>query len=63
MWCDEFLQPGAIVYLDDLNMFRAQKDKGLRKAWFEYLKQSRWNFDLFLNVSWSARNFIVLKKN
>jgi len=28
MWCDEFLQPGAIVYLDDLNTFRAQKDTG-----------------------------------
>jgi len=28
MWYDEFLLPGAIVYLDDLNTFRAQKDKG-----------------------------------
>jgi len=27
MCCDDFLQPGAIVYLDDLNTFRAHKDK------------------------------------
>ena len=62
-WCDEFLQPGAIVYLDDFNMFRAQNDNWPRKAWFQYLKQSRWNFDLFLNVGWGARSFIVQKKS
>ena len=62
-WCDELLQPGAIVYLDDFNMFRAQNDKGPRKAWLEYLKQSRWNFDLFLNVGWAARSFVVQHKN
>lgn len=63
MWCDEFLQPGAIIYLDDFNTFRAQNDKGPRKAWLEYLKQSRWNFDLFLNVCWNARSFVVHNKN
>jgi len=63
VWCDEFLQPGAIVYLDDFNIFRAQNDKGPRKAWFEYLKLSRWNFDLFLNVGWGARSFVVQHRN
>jgi len=62
-WCDEFLQPSAIVYLDDFNTFRAQNDKGPRKAWLEYLKLSRWNFDLFLNVCWNARSFVVHNKN
>lgn len=58
-WCDEFLQAGTIVYLDDFNTFRAQPDRGPRRAWNEYLEQTRWNFDLFLNVGWGARSFVV----
>jgi hypothetical protein len=61
-WCDEFLQPGAIVYLDDFNTFRAQDDRGPRRAWKEYRQHSRWDFDLFLNVGWGARSFVTQLK-
>jgi hypothetical protein len=61
-WCDEFLQPGAIVYLDDFNTFRAQDDRGPRRAWQEYRQDSRWDFDLFLNVGWGARSFVTQKR-
>ena len=58
-WCDEFLQPGTIIYLDDFNTFRAQPDRGPRRAWNEYLAISRWNFDQFLNVGWGGRSFVT----
>lgn len=58
-WWDEFLRPGAIVYLDDFNTFRAQNNRGPRKAWSEYLESSRWNFDQFLNIGWAGRSFVV----
>lgn len=62
-WCDEFLQPGAIVYLDDFNTFRAQHDRGPRRAWNEYLNSSRWDFEQFLNVGWGGRSFVVQNKH
>jgi len=58
-WCDEFLQPGAIIYLDDYNTHRAQPDRGPRRAWSEYLSASRWAFEPFLNVGWCGRSFVV----
>lgn len=62
-WADEFLQPGAIIYLDDFNSHRAQPDRGPRRAWMEYLQTSRWNFDSFLNVGWAGRSFIVQRQS
>jgi len=61
-WCDEFLQPGAIVYLDDFNTFLAQDDRGPRRAWGEHRQVSRWSFDEFLNVGWCGRSFVVQRR-
>ena len=58
-WTDEFLQPGAVVYLDDFNTFRAQDDRGPRRAWKEFLLASRWQFTDFLNVGWGGKAFIA----
>lgn len=61
-WCDEFLQPGTIVYLDDFNTFRAQDDQGPRRAWNEYRENSRWDFDLFHNVGSYGRSFVTQRR-
>jgi hypothetical protein len=61
-WCDEFLQPGSVVYLDDFNTHRAQSDRGPRRAWMEYLLNSRWAFEPFLNVGWCGRAFITQRR-
>jgi len=62
-WCDEFLQPGAIVYLDDFNTFRAQDDRGPRKAWREYRQSSVWNFDTFVSVGYFGRSFVTQNRS
>lgn len=59
VWLDEFLVPGSVVYLDDFNSFRAQPDKGPRRAWNEFESCSRWQFDRFLDVGWWGRSFIA----
>lgn len=61
-WTDEFLQPGTVVYLDDFNTFRAQDDRGPRKAWNEFLSSSRWQFTPFLDVGWGGKSFIVQRR-
>lgn len=61
-WCDEFLQPGAVIYLDDYNTHRAQPDRGPRRAWAEYLAGSKWAFEPFLNVGWGGRSFITQRR-
>jgi hypothetical protein len=58
-WCDEFLQPGSIIYLDDFNTFRAQQNRGPRLAWTEHCSRSRWKFERFLDVGWWGRSFLV----
>jgi hypothetical protein len=58
-WCDEFLLPGSVIYLDDFNTHRAQPDRGPRRAWDEYCSKSRWTFDRFLDVGWGGRSFVA----
>jgi hypothetical protein len=61
-WCDEFLQPSCVIYLDDFNTHRAQSDRGPRRAWAEYLLNRRWAFEPFLNVGWCGRAFIAQRR-
>ncbi len=35
-FCKDFLQPGTIIVFDDWNCFRADPDKGERRAWAEF---------------------------
>lgn len=62
-WCDEFLQPGSVLYLDDFNTHHAQSDRGPRRAWNEFTRNSRWRFTDFLNVGWNGRSFITQKRS
>ena len=58
-WVDQFMQPGAVLYLDDYNLFRAQPNQGPRRAWNEYKDQTNWKFEPFLSVGWCGYSFIV----
>ena len=58
-WVDQFMQPGTVLYLDDLNTFRAQPDQGPKLAFNEYKKQTNWKFEPFLPVGFWGYSFIV----
>ena len=58
-WLDQFLQPGTVLYLDDLNTFRAQPDQGPKLAFKEYKEQTKWEFEPFLPVGFWGYSFIV----
>lgn len=58
-WVDRFMQPGTVLYLDDLNTFRGQPDRGPKLAFKEYKEQTRWKFEPFLPVGFWGYSFIV----
>jgi len=58
-WIDQFMQPGTVLYLDDLNTFRAQPDQGPKLAFKEYKEQTKWKFEPFLPVGFWGYSFIV----
>jgi len=58
-WADQFMQPGAVLYLDDLNSERALPTQGPKLAWNEYKERTNWNFEPFLPVGWGGYSFIV----
>ena len=58
-WVDQFMQPGTVLYLDDLNTFRAQPTQGPKLAFKEYKEQTDWKFEPFLPVGWCGYSFIV----
>ena len=58
-WADSFMQRGTVLYLDDLNTFRAQPDQGPKLAFKEYKEQTKWKFEPFLPVGHCGYSFIV----
>ena len=58
-WADQFMQPGTVLYLDDLNTFRAQPSLGPKLAFREYKEQTKWKFEPFLPVGFWGYSFIV----
>jgi Macrocin-O-methyltransferase (TylF) len=58
-WVDSFMQRGTVLYLDDLNTFRAQPDQGPKLAFKEYREQTKWKFEPFLPVGFWGYSFIV----
>ncbi len=58
-WVDSFMQRGTVLYLDDLDTFRAQPDQGPKLAFKEYKEQTKWKFELFLPVASCSYSFIA----
>ncbi len=60
---DDFLQEGTILYLDDLFVGnKGNQNKGVSKAFQEYIKKSKWSFNQHLEVSWWGRTYITSPK-
>ena len=58
-WVDQFMQPGAVLYLDYFNMDHGSPTEGPKLAWSEYKEQTKWRFEPFLPVGWCGYSFIV----
>ena len=58
-WIDNFMQPGTVLYLDDLNTFGAQPNQGPKLAFKEFKEQTKWKFEPFLPVASCGYSFIV----
>lgn len=57
---EDFLQEGTVIYIDDMYAgYKGQKSKGVAKAFYEYKKNSKWNFEEYLNIGWFGKSFIV----
>ena len=39
--------------------YKGQKSKGVAKAFYEYKKKSKWQFEDYLNIGWFGKSFIV----
>lgn len=58
---DPLLQDGAIICFDDWNNFRANPNRGEKKAFSEFKGRSAWNFEEFMTVGWFGKSFISVK--
>lgn len=53
------LQEGTVIYLDDLFSGYKGQMKGVRKAFAEYQKTSRWTFVEHMQIGWWGRSYIT----
>jgi hypothetical protein len=57
---DPLLQPGSVIYVDDLFVGnRGNPQYGVARAFLELRKRSRWRFIRYLDVGWWGRSYIV----
>jgi len=52
---------GAIIMFDDWFCYRGRKDKGVRRAFFEWSKKKNFSFTEYSKYSWSGIMFICNK--
>jgi O-methyltransferase len=63
-WIPPFLQPGTVVVFDDWNCFRADPDKGERRAWREFCDANpRLHFEPFVQTGMQASFVFVGEKD
>lgn len=58
---EDFLQDGTIVAFDDWNTYRANPNKGEKKAFREFMEKSEWKFEEFLDYGWMGKSFVAYK--
>ena len=57
---DPLLQPGTVIYLDDLFVGnRGDPRHGIARAFLEYSERSSWRFLPHLHIGWWGRSYIV----
>lgn len=57
---DPLLQKGAVLCLDDWNLYGADPGKGERRALKEFSRKTSWKFEEFLPIGWFGKSFIVV---
>ncbi len=60
---EPLLQEGSVLYFDDWNMYRANPNKGGKKAFREFREKTSWKFEKFLTVGWFGKSFITINKS
>lgn len=62
-FCESFLQHGTIIYLDDYFAgFTKNSKGGVRIAFNEYTKKSKYNFIEHVSIGWWGKSFLVEDK-
>jgi len=57
---EPLLQEGTCIYLDDLFAgYKGSPNKGVFKAFNEYIKKSRWKFVKHLDIGWWGQSYIT----
>lgn len=56
---ENFLQEGSVIAFDDWNTYKANPNKGEKKAFREFREKSKWQFEEFLSYGWMGKSFIV----
>jgi hypothetical protein len=57
---DPLLQPGGVIYLDDLFVGnRGDPRHGVAQAFVEFRRRSRWRFVRHLDIGWWGRSYIA----
>ena len=59
---DNFLTIGTIIIFDDFNCFNADNNKGQRKAFNLYRKQTNWVFEKLNSYQYVGQSFVVVDK-
>jgi len=56
--CEPFLQIGTIILFDDYNAFKADDNKGERRAFKEFNQKTNYRFDSWINYFYLGQSFI-----
>ena len=60
---EDFLQEGTVIYIDDwFAGYKGHPNKGVSKAFYEFVKNSKYKFTEFIPVPWIGKSFIAFKE-
>ena len=59
---EPLLQEGSIVCFDDWNVYKANPDKGERRAFREFAGNKGLHFEEFISVGWFGKSFILINR-
>ena len=60
---EPLLQDGSIVCFDDWNNYKANPNKGERRAFKEFVDRSGLHFEEFISVGWFGKSFIFIEES
>ncbi len=57
---EPLLQNGSVICFDDWNVYRANPNKGQRKAFREFIEKTGLHFEEFIKMGWFGNSFIAI---